>query len=94
MHGTIETVRRSEREASDKPVWQTGSVRWFDPVRRFGFIIPDQGAEDVFLYWRELMSCRIPEKDLQDGRRVKFTTKKPDRPGRCSLQVDRIRLGG
>lgn len=84
-------MSQSKRE-EDKPAWQTGSVRWFDPVRRFGFIIPDRGADDVFLYWRELKTSRIPECDLEAGTRVRFTTRKPDRPGSCELQVDRIRL--
>lgn len=73
--------------------WETGVVRWFDRERRFGFVIPDDGDEDVFLYWRELQRHGISEKDVLPEQRVKFTTRPPDKPGRCKSQVDAISLG-
>jgi len=70
----------------------SGTIRWFDPQRRFGFVIPDLGKEDVFLYWRELRKAGISESDVKDGQRVEFTVKAPDKPGRCDWQVDYIKL--
>lgn len=72
--------------------WHQGQVRWFDPKRRYGFVIPEQGDEDVFLYWRELRNSGVPESKVKDGERVKFTRKLPDKPGRCKYQVDLIEL--
>ena len=80
----------SDREL--KPKWQKGEIRWFDPSRRFGFVIPDTGVEDVFLYWRELRNSGIAESEAKDGQRVKFTDKRPDKPGRCQRQVELIKL--
>lgn len=80
----------SDREK--KIDWQIGEIRWFDPARRFGFVIPDQGHEDIFLYWRELQRAGIAESDVIDGQPVRYTAKQPDKPGRCALQVDLIKL--
>ncbi len=79
--------------------WETGEIRWFDRERRFGFVIPDGRQDnvadtdgDVFLYWRELHKSGIREQDAVDGRRVKYTTRQPDKPGRCQSQVDKIQF--
>ena len=58
--------------------WQMGSVKWFDPVRRFGFIVPDAGDSDIFLPWTTLRACGVREADLRDGIRVKFQSVDPE----------------
>ena len=29
---------------------ETGTVKWFDPVRGFGFITPEGGSKDAFVH--------------------------------------------
>jgi len=32
----------------------TGTVRWFHPVKGYGFIMPDEGGPDVFVHRTDL----------------------------------------
>ena len=48
---------------------ETGTVKWFDPVKGYGFIKRD-GGSDVFVHANEMADPTAP--DLQDGERVTF----------------------
>lgn len=62
--------------------WDTGAIKWFDERRRFGFITPDEGEQDIFFPWTVLKACGIAERDAVEGIRVRFKWKAPDRAGR------------
>mmetsp|Transcript_14185 Transcript_14185/g.41621 ORF Transcript_14185/g.41621 Transcript_14185/m.41621 type:complete len:159 (-) Transcript_14185:457-933(-) len=48
----------------------TGSVKWFDVKKGFGFIVPDDGSDDVFVHH----SCVHADgfRSLADGEDVEF----------------------
>lgn len=49
-----------------------GQIKWFDPVKGFGFIIPDDKTADVFLHARIVRHEGIDPAKLLDGTKVEF----------------------
>ena len=65
---------------------QTGTVKFFNSSKGFGFITPDgAGAKDVFVHVSALERSGIPH--LQDGQKVSFETE-PDRQGKGPKAVN------
>lgn len=48
----------------------TGTVKWFNPAKGFGFIQPDQGGNDVFVHISALQELGIGT--LNEGQRVSY----------------------
>jgi cold shock protein len=48
----------------------TGTVKWFSVARKYGFIVPDEGGNDVFVHMSALVAANIPH--LDDGTKVTF----------------------
>jgi cold shock protein len=51
----------------------TGTVKWFNDAKGFGFITPDDGGEDLFAHFSEIQSKGF--KSLQEGQKVSFEVK-------------------
>lgn len=49
---------------------ETGTVKWFNDAKGFGFIARDQGQDDVFVHFSAIESDGF--RSLQEGDRVEF----------------------
>ena len=57
----------------------TGTVKFFNSDKGFGFIAPDGGAKDVFVHISALQASGI--QSLREGQKVSFDTES-DRAGK------------
>lgn len=48
----------------------TGTVKWFNPSKGFGFIEPEGGQRDVFVHISAVEAAGLTE--LKDGQKVTF----------------------
>lgn len=48
----------------------TGTVKWFNSEKGFGFIAPDDGDRDVFVHYSEIQGTGF--RTLEENQRVEF----------------------
>ena len=48
----------------------TGTVKWFNGTKGFGFIAPDDESEDVFVHYSSIQGDGF--RNLDEGERVEF----------------------
>ena len=60
----------------------TGTVKWFNEQKGFGFIQPDNGSKDVFVHISAVE--RAGMKTLREGQKVSFEIQTDRRIGKSS----------
>jgi CspA family cold shock protein len=60
----------------------TGTVKWFNAQKGFGFIQPDDGGKDVFVHISAVE--RAGFRDLRDGQKISYELTQDKRSGRSS----------
>jgi CspA family cold shock protein len=48
----------------------SGTVKWFNDAKGFGFITPDDGSADLFAHYSAIVSSGF--KSLQEGQKVTY----------------------
>ena len=61
----------------------TGTVKWFNSFKGFGFITPDEGGSDAFVHISAVERAGLPT--LQEGQRVDYELQ-PGKSGKSSAE--------
>ena len=48
----------------------TGTVKWFNPTKGYGFIIPEDGDRDIFVHITAVMTAGL--QGLTEGQKVNY----------------------
>ncbi|MBC26797.1 MAG: cold-shock protein [Rhodospirillaceae bacterium] len=48
----------------------TGSVKWFNPTKGYGFIAPDEGSQDAFVHISAVEKAGLDT--LREGQKVEY----------------------
>lgn len=52
-----------------------GKVKWYNRVKGYGFIVPDEGDKDVFVHYSAIQVEKKKERILMEGQVVEFEIK-------------------
>jgi CspA family cold shock protein len=61
---------------------QSGTVKWFNSQKGFGFIQPDQGDADVFVHISAVERAGLGS--LHEGQKISFEIEQDRRSGKAS----------
>jgi CspA family cold shock protein len=63
----------------------SGTVKWFNEKKGFGFITPDDGGEDLFVHYSNLATEGF--RTLTDGQKVEYEAAK----GRKGMEAIKVK---
>jgi cold shock protein len=63
----------------------TGTVKWFNPDKGYGFITPDEGSSDLFVHFSAIADSEN-FRTLDEGQRVEFDVVR----GQKGNQADKV----
>ena len=58
----------------------SGTVKWFNAEKGYGFISNDDGGEDVFVHFSDIVTEGF--KTLEEGQKVTYSIETDDRNGK------------
>ncbi|MDQ7948320.1 MAG: cold shock domain-containing protein [Pedobacter sp.] len=64
----------------------TGTVKWFNDSKGFGFITPEEGGKDIFCHHSALVGVR----SLQEGQTVEYGV----REGKKGPEAENVKVVG
>jgi len=62
----------------------TGTVKWFNSSKGFGFLVPDDGGNDLFVHHSEIKTEGYAS--LNEGQKVEFEIGQSEK-GPCATNV-------
>ena len=77
------SMHRSFSSPNEETYMQTGTVKFYNDQKGFGFIQPDDGGNDVFVHATALE--RAGMRGLNEGQKVSFDTQEDRRTGKIAV---------
>ncbi len=68
------------------PAMATGTVKFFNSEKGWGFIAPDEGGDELFVHYKNIQGNGF--RTLEQGQKVEFTSEQTDR----GLQAKDVKL--
>lgn len=65
----------------------TGTVKWFNSTKGFGFICPDEGGDDLFVHYSEIKTNGYAS--LDENQKVEYSVGE-GKKGPCATDVTPI----
>jgi len=63
----------------------TGTVKWFNPSKGFGFIEPEDGGKDIFVHISAVEQAGL--RSLNEGQKIEFDVKEEKgKESACNLK--------
>jgi len=62
---------------------ETGTVKFYNDQKGYGFIAPESGGNDVFVHATALERCGMSS--LSEGQKVSYDTKVDERSGKTAV---------
>jgi CspA family cold shock protein len=90
MSSLAVSLERRRRRGKELRMAMTGTVKFFNGERGYGFIKPDDGGRDVFVHITAVERAGL--KSLMEGQRISFDVE-PDKKGKGPKAVNLIVTG-
>jgi CspA family cold shock protein len=82
MFGALYARRTAFQERLKGIVMSTGTVKWFNGTKGFGFIQPDEGGADVFVHISAVERAGL--RSLNEGQKVGYELVRDRKSGKMS----------
>jgi CspA family cold shock protein len=81
-HARTKALTGVASRAAKEPIMATGTVKWYNETKGYGFIQPDSGGKDVFVHATALE--RAGMRNLVEGQKVSYDVESDRRTGKES----------
>ena len=84
MHrvASTETAPSALPRSAEEKTRKTGTVKWFNATKGYGFIEPEDGSPDAFVHISAVEAAGMSE--LYDGQKIAYELKTDQRTGKSS----------